>query len=277
MTFIRNKSLKEGMAANPLDKVVIDYNDTTAIAQEAILTTIAAETDAINQYSQIKELIDRSEGWFAKLAAPVIMDIISEEKKHLGQLTELMKEMPAYERDIKAGEEETKSGKDKSESVEEKSKISKKFDFVDVYDIVDDYYERLHGKDSEECDEAQHKFYRAIKGFVEQGGMIDAESVDLLLNKFIKDDMDREDIENKIIEITNYRLELDKSFNENQENIINNIDLNDKEFYSNEEILEMVKDKIDNNKLKILESILKEEYPNGMHKSELEKEILSDL
>ena len=58
--FIPKKTLTESMASNPLDKAVIENQDVTALAQEGILTAAAAETDAINQYHQILDLVDKS-------------------------------------------------------------------------------------------------------------------------------------------------------------------------------------------------------------------------
>ena len=120
--FIPKKTLTEGMASNPLDAVQSVSNDVTKKAQEAILTAVAAETDAINQYSQILDLIKASEPWLDEIATSVIEDIIAEEKKHLGQLTELVSNLPGYEEDFKAGEKETETGKDENDS-EEKEEV----------------------------------------------------------------------------------------------------------------------------------------------------------
>ena len=84
------KELTEGMAANPLDKVVAEDQDVTTFAQEGILTAAAAETDAINQYIQILDLVDRSEPWLGNLVKPTLEDIISEEKKHFAQLSTIV-------------------------------------------------------------------------------------------------------------------------------------------------------------------------------------------
>lgn len=117
--FIPKKVLTEGMAANPLDHQVSEEQDVTKLAQEGILTAIAAETDAINQYTQIGDLIFSSEPWLKNLAEPVINDIIAEEKKHLGQLTELLSQLPGYQKDFEEGEKETQTGEDTSEEKEE--------------------------------------------------------------------------------------------------------------------------------------------------------------
>lgn len=145
--FIPKEVLTEGMAANPLDKGVAEEQDITTLAQEGILTAVAAETDAINQYEQILDLINSSEPWLSEKAIPVIKDIIAEEKKHLGQLTELVSQLPGYQVDFEKGEKETQTGEDTSdkeekEEVEESVTIetengSMKVETIYVNDAVD--------------------------------------------------------------------------------------------------------------------------------------------
>lgn len=117
--FIPKKVLTEGMAANPLDKGVAEEQDITALAQEGILTAAAAETDAINQYMQILDMVDRSEPWLGNLVKPTLEDIVSEEKKHFAQLSTVVSKLPAFEKEFKAGTEEAEIGKDKEEPKEE--------------------------------------------------------------------------------------------------------------------------------------------------------------
>ena len=109
------KELTEGMAANPLDKVVAEDQDVTTFAQEGILTAAAAETDAINQYIQILDLVDRSEPWLGNLVKPTLEDIISEEKKHFAQLSTIISKLPAFEKEFEMGKEEAETGEDKNE------------------------------------------------------------------------------------------------------------------------------------------------------------------
>ena len=123
--FIPKKTLTEGMASNPLDAVQTVSNDITKKAQEGILTAVAAETDAINQYEQILDLINSSEPWLSEKAIPVIKDIIAEEKKHLGQLTELVSQLPGYQVDFEKGEKETQTGEDTSDKEAEKTEEEK--------------------------------------------------------------------------------------------------------------------------------------------------------
>ena len=117
--FIPKKILTEGMAANPLDKGVAEDQDITALAQEGILTAAAAETDAINQYMQIIDMVDRSEPWLGNLVKPTLEDIISEEKKHFAQLSTIVSKLPAFEKEFKDGKEETETGEDKSKETQE--------------------------------------------------------------------------------------------------------------------------------------------------------------
>ena len=119
MKFIPKTGLVENAAANPLDKAVKDNQDTTALAQEGILTAAAAETDAINQYMQILDLVDRSEPWLGEMVKPTLEDIISEEKKHFAQLSTIVSKLPAFEEEFKAGTEEAETGEDKEEPKEE--------------------------------------------------------------------------------------------------------------------------------------------------------------
>ena len=119
MKFIPKTGLVENAAANPLDKAVKDNQDTTALAQEGILTAAAAETDAINQYMQILDLVDRSEPWLGNLVKPTLEDIVSEEKKHFAQLSTIVSKLPAFEEEFKAGTEEAETGKDKEEPKED--------------------------------------------------------------------------------------------------------------------------------------------------------------
>lgn len=119
--FIPKNVLTEGMAANPLDKGVAEEQDITALAQEGILTAAAAETDAINQYMQILDMVDRSESWLSNLVKPTLEDIIFEEKKHFAQLSTIISKLPAFEEEFKAGTEEAETGKDKEDVKEAKS------------------------------------------------------------------------------------------------------------------------------------------------------------
>ena len=119
--FIPKEVLTEGMAANPLDKGVAEEQDITTLAQEGILTAAAAETDAINQYMQILDMVDRSESWLSNLVKPTLEDIISEEKKHFAQLSTIISKLPAFEKEFKAGTEEAETGKDKEDVKEAKS------------------------------------------------------------------------------------------------------------------------------------------------------------
>lgn len=143
--FIPKKVLTEGMAANPLDKGVAEEQDITALAQEGILTAAAAETDAINQYMQIIDMVDRSEPWLGNLVKPTLEDIISEEKKHFAQLSTIVSKLPAFEEDFKAGAEEAETGEDKeepkeNEATEEKEEVEesvavKSSEEYDKYDL----------------------------------------------------------------------------------------------------------------------------------------------
>ena len=115
--FIPKQTLVEGMAANPLDKQVSEEQDITKLAQEGVLTAAAAETDAINQYIQILDMVDNSESWLKNLVKPTLEDIIFEEKKHFAQLSTIVSKLPAFEKEFEAGKEEAETGEDKKEAV----------------------------------------------------------------------------------------------------------------------------------------------------------------
>ena len=133
--FIPKEVLTEGMAANPLDKGVAEEQDITTLAQEGILTAAAAETDAINQYMQILDMVDRSESWLSNLVKPTLEDIISEEKKHFAQLSTIISKLPAFEEEFKRGTEETGTGKDKEREKVEESVAVKSSEEYNKYDL----------------------------------------------------------------------------------------------------------------------------------------------
>lgn len=133
--FIPKKVLTEGMAANPLDKGVAEEQDITTLAQEGILTAAAAETDAINQYMQILDMVDRSESWLSNLVKPTLEDIISEEKKHFAQLSTIVSKLPAFEKEFEAGKEEAETGKDKERGEVEESVAEKSSEEYNKYDL----------------------------------------------------------------------------------------------------------------------------------------------
>ena len=146
--FIPKKVLTEGMAANPLDKAVSEDQDITKLAQEGILTAAAAETDAINQYIQILDMVNKSEPWLSNAVKDTLEDIVSEEKKHFAQLSTIVSKLPAFEEEFKAGAEEAETGEDKenkkenvTESVKEKvNEPFGKFDSDIIFNLLENKY-----------------------------------------------------------------------------------------------------------------------------------------
>lgn len=198
--FIPKKILVEGMAANPLDHQVSEEQDVTKLAQEGILTAIAAETDAINQYTQIGDLIFSSEPWLKDLAEPVINDIIAEEKKHLGQLTELLSQLPGYQKDFEEGEKETQTGEDTSREEdnseseekpeeEEKEEVEESGPIFDLASTLKILVEEHPGADKIWKEEE-------IKETVE---LINANDVDLILESLNIDPEKLDQIEKRIV------------------------------------------------------------------------------
>ena len=192
--FIPKKTLTESMASNPLDAIQTVSNDITKKAQEGILTAVAAETDAINQYEQILDLINSSEPWLSEKAIPVIKDIIAEEKKHLGQLTELVSQLPGYQVDFEKGEKETQTGEDTSdkeekEGVEESVTIETEDGSVEVETIyVNDAVDPETGieyiaayEDSQAClNQEEPTVYLDINQFKKLQELVDAGSLKII-------------------------------------------------------------------------------------------------
>lgn len=197
MKFIPKKGLTEGMAANPLDKSVAEDQDVTAIAQQGILTAAAAETDAINQYMQILDLVDKSEPWLGNLAKTTLEDILNEEKKHLSQLSTITSKLPSFEKEFEAGKKEVETGKDVSlesveESVNEKSPGAfTKFDLNEILNILED-----HGIDEDRLE--------AIESDEAYGVYLYPEDVDRILTSLNFDSTTLDQIENEIIEKANF-------------------------------------------------------------------------
>lgn len=113
------ENLTENMSSNPLDAAVSKNQDITELAQEAILTACAAETDAMNQYKQILQLVEDSEEWLGEIAKATLEDIISEEKKHFAQLSTIVSKLPAFVEEFEAGKEEVETEKDTTTETEE--------------------------------------------------------------------------------------------------------------------------------------------------------------
>lgn len=175
MKFVPKIKLAEEMAANPLDKAVKDNQDITALAQEGILTAAAAETDAINQYSQILDLVNKSEEWLIKLAKSTLEDIIAEEKRHFAQLSMIISKLPAFKKEFAAGKEEVETGKDKDEVKEALdiilSKIQSRLDYLK------DMKESVSEKTSEKYTE--YDLDRIIRIIVEESNVSESYLYDL--------------------------------------------------------------------------------------------------
>ena len=206
MKFVPKERLVETMSANPLDKAVAEDQDVTALAQEGILTAAAAETDAINQYSQIIELVDKSEPWLGEMVKPTLEDIISEEKKHFAQLSTIVSKLPAFEKEFEMGKEEAETGEDKEEpkedTVEEKEEVEesvqeKASEEYNTYDL--DTIVRIVTEESNVTAEYLYNLADA-SNLITIGGELYPEQVDQLLEQIDFNPETLDKIEKRIIE-----------------------------------------------------------------------------
>jgi len=195
--FIPKKILTEGMAANPLDKGVAEEQDITALAQEGILTAAAAETDAINQYMQILDMVDKSEPWLGEMIKSTLEDIISEEKKHFAQLSTVVSKLPAFEKEFKAGKEEAETGEDKEEVEESVAvKSSEEYNKYNLDTIIKIITEETTMTSDYLYDHADAYNYIELDGLYPQ-------QVDDFLSLFTFNPETLEKIEQRIIEEAN--------------------------------------------------------------------------
>ena len=195
--FIPKKILTEGMAANPLDKGVAEEQDITALAQEGILTAAAAETDAINQYMQILDMVDKSEPWLGEMVKPTLEDIISEEKKHFAQLSTVVSKLPAFEKEFKVGKEEAETGEDKEEVEESVAvKSSEEYNKYNLDTIIKIITEETNMTSDYLYDHADAYNYIELDGLYPQ-------QVDDFLSLFTFNPETLEKIEQRIIEEAN--------------------------------------------------------------------------
>lgn len=197
MRFIPKQKLCEGMAANPLDHNINTDNDITTLAQEGILTAVAAETDAINQYTQILDMVSKSEMWLKELAYDQIQDIINEEKKHLAQLSNIVAHLPAVSEQWNKGWKEAETGEDVGDSEEEtqeeakesieESVISEDVNAdrtYDLYGVLDSLKEWLINNGFE-FDEEDEEAISDCFYYHRKGTELSAEEVDMGISDFI--------------------------------------------------------------------------------------------
>jgi len=207
MKLIPKKRLTEETAGNPLDYAVATDTDVTTKAEEAIMVAIASETDAMNQYMQILDLVERSEDWLKSLVTDEIQDILDEEKKHLAQLSYIASKLPHVENKWNEGWKEAESGKDTSENKEEvKESITEDVDQYRDYataGLKDTLLNILREKYGEEVDEEDEQ---AINEFFEPFASereLSPERINLLINEFMSDfgfdEDDKQDIEKEIM------------------------------------------------------------------------------
>lgn len=203
MAFIKRKDLQETMAANPLDAVVAEEADKTKLAQEAILTAVAAETDAINQYTQILEVVNESEQWLVDSVKPTLTDIIDEEKKHLAQLNKLVSDLPAFEEQWAEGWKEAETGEDVSESLEEsiaEEASDYLFDIVEVISTISNYLRETAANDPNLGKNLQN-IEDDVKALADQKtGLILPQSVDSILKKYNYTIINLDELEERLLD-----------------------------------------------------------------------------
>lgn len=106
--------LNELLAITPIDLKNVDSDKKD---KEILRMGIIAELDAINLYEQLADSATN------KKVKEMLLDIAKEEKTHVGEFQELLKELdPEYKEELKKGKEEYKESKEDEEDEEEKDK-----------------------------------------------------------------------------------------------------------------------------------------------------------
>lgn len=192
MKFTPRVELKENASANPLDHQIQNENDVTKVAQEAILAAIASETDAINQYMQISNLVFKSEDWLKNSVDSQLEDILNEEKKHLAQLTTIASTFPSMKEHWEDGVNEVKTGEDSenkeevkeslTESLKEEVAKNRNYDIHQLCQVVGDILENEY-EDYDDSDfEMIETFFKVYEGLDE----LTPEQVDLGIHDFVE-------------------------------------------------------------------------------------------
>lgn len=120
----RKKVLVEA-DANPLEDDAV-FSDGDRLLKEALLKAVASETSAIVEYGQIQALEANANPKYVKAVHETLIDIRSEEEKHMAQLTECLKVFPEIDENFKKGEIEYETGEDEStEKTNESNKAIK--------------------------------------------------------------------------------------------------------------------------------------------------------
>ena len=106
--------LNELLAITPIDLKNVDSDKKD---KEILRMGIIAELDAVNFYEQLADSATN------KKVKEMLLDIAKEEKTHVGEFQELLKELdPEYKEELKKGKEEYKESKEDEEDEEEKDK-----------------------------------------------------------------------------------------------------------------------------------------------------------
>lgn len=162
MKFTPKKTTLQEEAINPLTNIVEDDKDTTKLVQQAILSAIASETDAINEYNQIIDGLKSSEEWLVKAVKPTLEDVVKEEEKHLGQLTKLASDFPKMKENFIKGWEEAETGEDVDvkESINEAVSENRRYTPEDIVEVICNKY-NMTEKD-EDWTETCFKMYSGV-------------------------------------------------------------------------------------------------------------------
>jgi rubrerythrin len=115
--------LNELLATTPVDLKYVDKDNGD---KEILRLAIIGELDAVSLYEQLSETAKNEK------VKKTLLDIAKEEKRHIGELQALLKELdPEYKEELKKGKEEIKkafSEDDDDEDEEEKDEKEEKED-----------------------------------------------------------------------------------------------------------------------------------------------------
>jgi rubrerythrin len=114
--------INELLATTPVDLKYVDKDNGD---KEILRLAIIGELDAVSLYEQLSETAKNEK------VKKTLLDIAKEEKRHIGELQTLLKELdPEYKEELKKGKEEVKSADSDEEKDEEKEDKDKEDDTI---------------------------------------------------------------------------------------------------------------------------------------------------
>jgi rubrerythrin len=106
------KKMNELLATTPVD---MKYVDRETSDKEILRLAIIGELDAVSLYEQLAETAKDDK------VKTTLLKIAKEEKTHVGELQQLLKELdPEYKKELKKGKEEVKKDNEEEEDKDDK-------------------------------------------------------------------------------------------------------------------------------------------------------------